>query len=110
KASHETLPVVIVSGHGTVSTAVEATRKGAFDFIEKPLERERVLLTIRNAIDQSRLRDENRTLKRAVEVRHQMVGESQAISQVMDQVGRAAPSNATVLILGESGVGKELVA
>ena len=110
KASHEALPVVIVSGHGTVSTAVEATRKGAFDFIEKPLERERVLVTIRNAIDQSRLRDENRTLKRAVEVRHQMVGESPAISTVMEQVGRAAPSNATVLILGESGVGKELVA
>jgi len=110
KATHESLPVVIVSGHGTVSTAVEATRKGAFDFIEKPLERDRVLLTIRNAIDQSRLRDENRTLKRAVEVRHQIVGESPLIAAVLDQVGRAAPSNATVLILGESGVGKELVA
>ncbi len=110
KAKHEALPVVIVSGHGTVSTAVEATRKGAFDFIEKPLERERVLLTIRNALDQSRLRDENRSLKRAVEVRHQMVGESTAIGGVMDQVARAAPSNATVLILGESGSGKELVA
>ena len=110
KATHEALPVVIVSGHGTVSTAVEATRKGAFDFIEKPLERERVLLTIRNALDQSRLRDENRTLKRAVEVRHQMVGESAGVRAVMEQVGRAAPSNATVLILGESGVGKELVA
>ncbi|MDQ3069268.1 MAG: sigma-54 dependent transcriptional regulator [Acidobacteriota bacterium] len=110
KVTHETLPVVIVSGHGTVSTAVDATRKGAFDFIEKPLERERVLLTIRNALDQSRLRDENRTLKRAVEVRHQMVGESSGVRTVMDQVGRAAPSNATVLILGESGVGKELVA
>ncbi len=110
KVSHEALPVVIVSGHGTVSTAVEATRKGAFDFIEKPLERERVLLTIRNGLDQSRLRDENRTLKRAVEVRHQMVGESAAIGAVMDQVARAAPSNATVLILGESGSGKELVA
>jgi len=110
KAAHEALPVVIVSGHGTVSTAVEATRKGAFDFIEKPLERERVLLTIRNALDQSRLRDENRSLKRAVEVRHQMVGESAGIRAVMEQVGRAAPSTATVLILGESGVGKELVA
>ncbi len=110
KAAHEQLPVVIVSGHGTVSTAVEATRKGAFDFIEKPLERERVLLTIRNALDQSRLRDENVTLKKAVEVRHQMVGESAGIRTVMEQVGRAAPSNATVLILGESGVGKELVA
>ncbi|HUF23511.1 MAG TPA: sigma-54 dependent transcriptional regulator [Vicinamibacterales bacterium] len=110
RAAHDALPVVIVSGHGTVSTAVEATRKGAFDFIEKPLERERVLLTIRNALDQSRLRDENVTLKRAVEVRHQMVGESAGMRAVMEQVGRAAPSNATVLILGESGVGKELIA
>jgi two-component system nitrogen regulation response regulator NtrX len=110
KAAHDALPVVIVSGHGTVSTAVEATRKGAFDFIEKPLERERVLLTIRNALDQSRLRDENVTLKRAVEVRHQMVGESAGMRAVMEQVGRAAPSNATVLILGESGAGKELIA
>ena len=110
KAEHDALPVVIVSGHGTVSTAVEATRKGAFDFIEKPLERERVLLTIRNALDQSRLRDENRTLKRAVEARHQMVGESAGIKAVMAQVARAAPSNATVLILGESGAGKELIA
>jgi len=110
KAAHDALPVVIVSGHGTVSTAVEATRKGAFDFIEKPLERERVLLTIRHALDQSRLRDENVTLKRAVEVRHQMVGESAGMRAVMEQVGRAAPSNATVLILGESGVGKELIA
>src|SRR5687767_3615617 len=110
KASNEALPVVIISGHGTVSTAVEATKAGAFDFIEKPLASERVLLTIRNALDQTRLADENRSLKRAAEVRHQMVGESAAIGAVMDQVARAAPSNATVLILGESGSGKELVA
>jgi two-component system, NtrC family, nitrogen regulation response regulator NtrX len=110
KAAHETLPVVIVSGHGTVSTAVEATRLGAFDFIEKPLARERVLVTIRNALDQRRLKDENRALRRAVEVRHQMVGESAALRGVMDEIRRAAPTNATVLILGESGVGKELVA
>ena len=76
RAANETLPVVIISGHGTVSTAVEATKAGAFDFIEKPLASERVLLTIRNALDQTRLVDENRTLRRAAEVRHQMVGES----------------------------------
>src|SRR6185436_11896957 len=74
KAANESLPVVIISGHGTVSTAVEATKAGAFDFIEKPLASERVLVTIRNALDQTRLRDENRSLKRAAEVRHQMVG------------------------------------
>src|SRR3954467_651375 len=110
KAANETLPVVIISGHGTVSTAVEATKLGAFDFIEKPLATERVLVTIRNALDQTRLRDENTSLKRAVEVRHQMVGESPALRQVWDAIKRAAPTNATVLLLGESGSGKELVA
>jgi two-component system nitrogen regulation response regulator NtrX len=107
---NEALPVVIISGHATVSTAVEATKLGAFDFIEKPLASERVLVTIRNALDQTRLLDENRTLKRAVEVRHQMVGESPQLHGVWDSIKRAAPTNATVLLLGESGVGKELVA
>jgi two-component system nitrogen regulation response regulator NtrX len=110
KGTNEALPVVIISGHGTVSTAVEATKAGAFDFIEKPLTTERVLVTIRNALDRTRLVDENRSLKRAVEVRHQMVGESPGLRQVWDAIKRAAPTNATVLLLGESGVGKELVA
>jgi two-component system nitrogen regulation response regulator NtrX len=110
RAIDEQLPVVMISGHGTVSTAVEATRLGAFDFIEKPLASDRILLTIRNAIDQSRLRDENRSLKRAAEVRHEMVGTSPGLKRIVDAVRRAAPTNATVLIQGESGVGKELVA
>jgi two-component system nitrogen regulation response regulator NtrX len=110
RQTNESLPVVIISGHGTVSTAVEATKLGAFDFIEKPLASERVLVTIRNALDQTRLQTENRTLKRAAEARHQMVGESPALRHVWDAVKRAAPTNATVLLLGESGVGKELVA
>jgi len=110
RASNEALPVVIISGHGTVSTAVEATKAGAFDFIEKPLTTERVLVTIRNALDRTRLADENKSLKRAVEVRHQMVGESPGLRQVWDAIKRASPTNATVLLLGESGVGKELVA
>jgi two-component system nitrogen regulation response regulator NtrX len=110
RQTNESLPVVIISGHGTVSTAVEATKLGAFDFIEKPLASERVLVTIRNALDQTRLQNENRTLKRAVEIRHQMVGESPALRQIWDAIKRAAPTNATVLLLGESGVGKELVA
>jgi two-component system nitrogen regulation response regulator NtrX len=107
---NEVLPVVIISGHGTVSTAVEATKLGAFDFIEKPLASERVLVTIRNALDSTRLQDENRSLKRAVEARYQMVGESVALRQIWDSIKRAAPTNATVLLLGESGAGKELVA
>jgi len=110
KHVNETLPVVIISGHGTVSTAVEATKLGAFDFIEKPLASERVLVTIKNALDRTRLQDENRSLKRAVEARHQMVGESAGLRQVWDAIKRAAPTNVTVLLLGESGVGKELVA
>jgi two-component system, NtrC family, nitrogen regulation response regulator NtrX len=110
RAINDALPVVVVSGHGTISTAVEATKKGAFDFIEKPFASDRVLVSLRNALAQRQLRDENRSLKKAVEVRHQMIGESGALKQVMAAVARAAPTNATVLITGESGVGKELVA
>jgi two-component system nitrogen regulation response regulator NtrX len=110
RAMNEGLPVIVVSGHGTISTAVDATKKGAFDFIEKPFASDRVLVSLRNALDQRRLRDENRSLKRAVEVRHQMIGDSAALKKVMAAVSRAAPTNATVLIQGESGVGKELVA
>jgi two-component system nitrogen regulation response regulator NtrX len=110
RAMSDALPVVVVSGHGTISTAVEATKKGAFDFIEKPFASDRVLVSLRNALDQRQLIDENRTLKKAVEVRHQMIGDSQSLKQVMAAVARAAPTNATVLIQGESGVGKELVA
>jgi two-component system nitrogen regulation response regulator NtrX len=107
---NETLPVVVISGHGTISTAVDATKKGAFDFIEKPFASERVLVSLRNALDQRQLRDENRSLKKAVEIRHQMIGDSSALKQVTAAIARAAPTNATVLITGESGVGKELVA
>jgi two-component system, NtrC family, nitrogen regulation response regulator NtrX len=110
RSMNDALPVVVISGHGTISTAVEATKKGAFDFIEKPFASDRVLVSLRNALDQRQLRDENRTLKKAVEVRHQMIGDSSGLKQVMAAVGRAAPTNATVLIQGESGVGKELVA
>src|SRR4051812_11005708 len=110
RAMNETLPVVVVSGHGTISTAVEATKKGAFDFIEKPFASDRVLVSLRNALDQRQLRDENRSLKRAVEIRHQMIGDSAPLREVMAAIRRAAPTNATVLIQGESGVGKELVA
>ena len=100
------LPVVIVSGHGTVATAVEATKRGAFDFIEKPLESERVLVTVRNAIDRARLVTENRALKRAESAKYEMVGQSPALIRVTEAIRRAAPTNATVLLLGESGVGQ----
>ena len=106
----ETLPVVMISGHGTVSTAVEATRLGAFDFLEKPLSTERVTVTIRNALDQRRLRRENRNWRRAAEERYRMIGESRALDRVGEAIRRAAPVRSAVLIQGESGVGKELVA
>jgi two-component system nitrogen regulation response regulator NtrX len=110
KAGHEALPVVMISGHATVSTAVEATKLGAFDFIEKPLSTERVLVTVRNALDRHRLVDENLTLRKAQEARHHLVGDGPALRGVLDAVRRAAPTAATVMITGESGVGKELVA
>ena len=110
KAFNENVPVVMISAHGTASLGAEATRRGAVDFIEKPFGAERLLVTIRNQLDRTRLIDENRSLKRAAEIRHQMVGESPALRQVWEAVKRAAPTNATVLLLGESGAGKELVA
>ena len=106
----DTLPVVIVSAHGTAATALEAGRLGAYRFIEKPLSKDYVLDAEREGLELASLRHENRSLRSALETRHQMVGESPAISRVLDQVRRAAPSSATVLILGPSGVGKELVA
>jgi two-component system, NtrC family, nitrogen regulation response regulator NtrX len=111
KSMNESVPIVMISGHGTTSTAVEAIKKGAIDFLDKPFDStDRLLVTIESALERGRLRDENRSLKRAVEVRHQMIGDSTALHHVMAAVGRAAPTNATVLIVGESGVGKELVA
>src|SRR5687768_15475346 len=111
RSMDETMPVVMISGHGTTSTAVEAIKRGATDFLDKPFEStDRLLVTIGVALEQGRLRVENRSLKKDLDVRHQMVGESAALKQVMAAVGRAAPTNATVLIQGESGVGKEIVA
>ena len=104
------LPVIVVSGHGTIATAVEATRLGAFDFIEKPLGRDRVLVVVRNALEQGRLVSENRDLKLSFEERFTMVGSSAAIRRVQDAIALAAPTKASVLVTGESGTGKELVA
>jgi two-component system nitrogen regulation response regulator NtrX len=101
-------PVVVISGHGDISTAVEATRLGAFDFLEKPLQRERVLLTLRNAIQGHRLAFENRELKQVRS--EELIGESAAMKRLRETVAKAAPTPATVLITGESGTGKELVA
>ncbi|MFC2171248.1 sigma-54-dependent transcriptional regulator [Acidobacteriota bacterium] len=103
-------PVVMISGHGTLSTAVEATKLGAFDFLEKPLDRDRLILITRNAIDQKRLADENRNLKTRLSEEYRIVGSSEAVAGVLEAVRKAAPTSATVMIHGESGTGKELVA
>jgi len=104
------LPVVVISGHGTVETAVKAVRLGAADFIEKPLSLERILLAVSNSLRRRKLEQEVRALKAEVEHRHQIVGESDAIKELLRVIAQAAPSNGRVLITGENGTGKELVA
>jgi two-component system, NtrC family, nitrogen regulation response regulator NtrX len=102
--------VVMISGHGTIETAVEATRRGAYDFLEKPLDTDRILLVLRNALQQRGLVEENARLRGEVESRHEIVGRSFPIRQLLERVERVAPTEARVLITGENGTGKELVA
>ncbi|HYA40579.1 MAG TPA: sigma-54 dependent transcriptional regulator [Syntrophobacteraceae bacterium] len=108
KKIHPLIPVIIISGHGTIETAVKATRMGAFDFIEKPLSIERVLVSIQNAIEFSRLEEENRLLRK--KSNRSIIGGSPAVCALIQQIRMAAPTNATVLITGENGTGKELAA
>ena len=102
--------VVMISGHGTIATAVEATQRGAFDFLEKPLDANRLIVTVRNAIERADLVVENTRLRDVVSQRHAMVGSSPALEAVRELIARVAPTNARVLITGENGTGKELVA
>ncbi len=102
--------VVMISGHGNIDTAVEAIKKGAYDFIEKPLDLNRLLVTIKNAVDRSDLITETKILKRKVSKTFDIVGESAAIQKVKDIIDRVAPTDARVLITGPNGTGKELVA
>jgi len=110
KARESPPPVIMLSGHGSVKTAVESTKLGAFDFIEKPPDGERILVVARNALSQRRLTEENRRLRLTFDRKYRMVGKSGALEKVWESVERASPTSATVLITGESGVGKELVA
>ncbi|MES2592771.1 MAG: sigma-54 dependent transcriptional regulator [Bacteroidota bacterium] len=103
-------PVIMVSGHGNIETAVEAVKKGAFDFISKPLDLNRLLVTLRNAMDKSTLVTETKVLKKKVSKTFDMVGESKAIAQIQEMIERVAPTDARVLITGGNGSGKELVA
>ncbi len=103
-------PVVMISGHGTIADAVEATRAGAFDFLEKPLARDRVLLALRNALEQSSLRRENERLRELAGSGPRMIGSSPPFLRVLEQATMAAGSDARILLSGESGTGKELLA
>jgi len=102
--------VIMISGQGTIATAVEATKLGAFEFLEKPLHRDRVLLSLRNALQQNKLQRENLDLKRKAEKRYELIGAHPLMKKLWKDIQTAAPTNATVLIYGESGTGKELIA
>lgn len=104
------LQVIMISGHGTIETAVSATKLGAFDFIEKPLSLEKTLLTVKNAFNYRRLKDENIILRQQAKGQYKLTGKGPAIRQLQETIERVAPTQATVLITGENGTGKELVA
>src|SRR6266545_8363066 len=102
-------PVIMISGHGTIADAVEATRAGAFDFLEKPLSRDKVLLALKNAMEQATLRQENERLRELVGGAPKMIGASAPFVHAVEQASMAARSDARVLLIGESGTGKELL-
>ncbi|MCF8221671.1 MAG: sigma-54 dependent transcriptional regulator [Bacteroidales bacterium] len=104
------IPVIMISGHGNIDTAVESIKKGAYDFLEKPLDLNRLMITMRNAMDRSDLITQTKTLKRQVSKKFEIIGESRAIIKVKEMIDRIAPTEARVLITGSNGTGKELVA
>jgi two-component system nitrogen regulation response regulator NtrX len=110
REGHAELPVVVISGHGTIETAVKAVRLGAQDFVEKPLSLEKTVLAVRNALRQRRLESQLRELRERLDERYAMVGESEGVRRLRAEIAQAAPSNGRVLIFGENGTGKELVA
>ncbi len=104
------LPVIIITGHGTVDTAVEALKKGAYDFLEKPLDLNRLLVAVRNALEKKDLVKETKRLRRKIHKSYELIGESAAIEKVKSIIDRVATTDARVLIIGENGTGKEIVA
>ncbi len=110
KTEEDNYQVVMISGHGSIATAVKATKLGAFDFLEKPLSLEKVVLTIKNALRQKKLEEENIHLRERVKGKYHLIGESPAIQKLKNEINLAAPTNGRVLIYGETGTGKELIA
>src|SRR6478752_1932197 len=104
------VPVIMISGHGTIETAVDAVKKGAYDYVAKPPDLNRLLITIRNALDKNTLNKETKTLRRKMSGMQEMIGESDAIKKIKDTIEKVASTDARVLITGDNGVGKELVA
>ena len=103
-------PVIMISGHGTIDTAVEAIKKGAYDYISKPIDLNRLLVALRNALDRTRLVDETRLLRRRIAADYEMIGTSEAMMQIRAMIAKVAPTDARVMVTGENGTGKELVA
>ncbi len=103
-------PIIMISGHGTIDTAVDSIKKGAYDYISKPPDLNRLLVTIRNAMDKSQLITETKVLRKQIDKKWEMIGESEAMLQIQDMIEKVAPTTARVLITGENGTGKELVA
>ncbi len=110
KKSNPNISVIIISAHGSVENAIKATRLGAFDFIEKPIDRDKLLISVRNAVEQSNLLTENKEIKKTLEGESEIIGESNAIKNILELVQKVAPLDTRVLITGENGSGKELVA
>ncbi len=104
------LPVIMLTGHGTIEMAVQATRLGAFDFLQKPPDLNRLLITVRNALEQGTLQRENKKMRRAITPVSDIIGESKGIQRIKETISKVAPTDARVLITGENGTGKELVA
>jgi two-component system, NtrC family, nitrogen regulation response regulator NtrX len=103
-------PIIMISGHGTIETAVEAIKKGAYDYISKPPDLNRLLITIKNALDKSKLLSETKALRKVVSKQYEMIGQSNPINEIRLMINKVAPTGARVLITGENGTGKELVA
>ncbi len=110
KKAHPTLPVVMITGHGSIESAVDATKSGAYDFLEKPLSIDKVMVTINNALNFRKIEEENRFLRKKAIEKNSITGKSQAIQQLNGQIMAAAPTDAPILITGENGTGKELAA